>query len=139
MPKPSVPGLLDATVRLFVPCRISALIKFSGTPQVPNAPIRIVAPSFTRPITASAFATRLSIDACPLPMRPRKPGVYYNLADKLRRPRALRATLADSLARGALECADSIGHRARGRIDCRGFLDFGHQGRSDNRRISDTS
>src|ERR1700689_5548468 len=127
MPKPSVPGLFDATVRFLVPWRISAVIKFSGTPQVPKAPIRIVAPSFTRPITASALATRLSIYDCRPPTRMRKPGVYYNLAGMLRRQAALRAPLADPVARGAFERADFSGHSARRRIHCRGSFDFGHQ------------
>src|SRR5712691_5526788 len=61
MPKSSTPALFETTVRFLQPLRRKAAIRFSGMPQTPNPPIRIVTWSRTCSIAASAFATRLSI------------------------------------------------------------------------------
>src|SRR5579863_6583355 len=58
-----VPALFEATVRFFVPLRRTAAIRLSGTPQVPNPPERMTAPSKSFSIAASALATRLSIES----------------------------------------------------------------------------
>src|SRR6185437_5241903 len=60
------PGLLDATVRFFVPARSTAVIRFSGIPHNPKPPIRIVAPSRNPFMATSALGTRLSIRRSPL-------------------------------------------------------------------------
>src|SRR5712664_1218305 len=61
MPKSSTPALFEAMVRFLVPFLRTAAIRFSGIPHRPKPPIRIVAPSRSRSIAASALATRLSI------------------------------------------------------------------------------
>src|SRR5712692_8344005 len=61
MPKSSTPALFETTVRFLHPLRRKAAIRFSGMPQTPNPPIRIMTPSRTCSIAVSALATRLSI------------------------------------------------------------------------------
>src|SRR5712692_3379385 len=61
IPKSSTPALLLTIVRFFVPLRRTAAIKFSGMPQRPKPPIRMVAPSLIFSMAASAEAMRLSI------------------------------------------------------------------------------
>src|SRR5690242_14580106 len=61
MPKSEPPALLETTVRFFVPARRTAAIRFSGIPQRPKPPIRMVAPSRRPSIAASAPLTRLSM------------------------------------------------------------------------------
>src|SRR5712692_9926111 len=61
MPKSSTPALFEATIRFLQPLRRSAAIRFSGMPQSPKPPIKMVAPSRTCSMAASAFVTRLSI------------------------------------------------------------------------------
>src|SRR5215469_805176 len=60
MPKSSTPALLLTTVRSLVPLRRTAPIRFSGMPQSPKPPIRMVMPSRRLATAASADATRLS-------------------------------------------------------------------------------
>jgi len=61
MPRPSTPALLLMVVRLFMPLRASARIRFSGIPHSPKPPNIMVAPSNTSWIASSAFATTLFI------------------------------------------------------------------------------
>src|SRR5437879_3198879 len=61
MPKSSTPALLLTMVRSFVPLRRTAAMRFSGMPQRPKPPIRMVAPSWIFSMAASAEAIRLSI------------------------------------------------------------------------------
>src|SRR5262249_15954315 len=63
MPKSSTPALLLTTVRSFVPLRRTAPMRFSGMPQSPKPPIRMVMPSRRLATAASADATRLSMRA----------------------------------------------------------------------------
>src|SRR5229473_7829782 len=63
-PAPSVPALLLATVRFFVPLRRRASIRCSGTPQRPKPPTRMVAPLVSLAMAASAEAMRLSMAVC---------------------------------------------------------------------------
>src|SRR6266481_5669982 len=72
MPKSSTPALLLTMVRSFTPLRRTAAIRFSGMPQSPKPPIRIVAPSRTFAMAASADAMRLSI-----PCSEVQGGVYF--------------------------------------------------------------
>src|SRR5713226_528027 len=61
MPKSSTPALLLTMVRSFVPLRRTAAMRFSGMPQRPKPPMRMVAPSWILSMAASAEAMRLSI------------------------------------------------------------------------------
>src|SRR6266446_1061441 len=61
MPKSSTPALLLTMVRSFVPLWRTAAMRFSGMPQRPKPPIRIVAPSWIFSMAASAEAMRLSM------------------------------------------------------------------------------
>src|SRR6266852_8214823 len=61
MPKSSTPALLLTMVRSFVPLRRTAAMRFSGMPQRPKPPMRMVAPSWIFSMAASAEAMRLSI------------------------------------------------------------------------------
>src|SRR6202521_5755180 len=61
MPKSSTPGLLLMTVRRVVPLARRAWIRFSGMPQRPKPPMRIVAPSGMRATAASALGRTLFI------------------------------------------------------------------------------
>src|SRR5229473_6931989 len=61
MPKSSTPALLLTMVRSFVPLRRTAAMRFSGMPQRPKPPIRMVTPSRILSMAASAEAIRLSI------------------------------------------------------------------------------
>src|SRR5712692_2206044 len=61
MPKSSTPALLEMMVRSFDPLRRTAAIRFSGMPQRPKPPIRMVAPSRSPAMAVSALATRLSM------------------------------------------------------------------------------
>ena len=60
IPKSSTPALLLTIVRSLVPLRLTAAIKFSGIPQSPNPPIRMVAPSLSPSIPTSADPILLS-------------------------------------------------------------------------------
>src|SRR6478752_1236222 len=60
-----VPALLETQVKFLEPLRRVASIKFSGIPLVPNPPTRMVTPSDSLAIAASALATRLSIYPAP--------------------------------------------------------------------------
>src|SRR5690349_15695537 len=61
IPKSSTPALLLTMVRSFVPLRRTAAMRFSGMPHSPKPPMRMVAPSRSFSIPASAEAMRLSI------------------------------------------------------------------------------
>src|SRR2546426_439837 len=61
MPKSSTPALLLTTVRFFVPLRRTAAMRFSGMPHKPKPPMRMVAPSVSFSMAASAEAMRLSM------------------------------------------------------------------------------
>src|SRR5580692_1782657 len=60
MPKSSTPALLLTMVRSLVPLRRTAAIRFSGMPHKPKPPMRIVAPSGSFAMAASAEEMRLS-------------------------------------------------------------------------------
>src|SRR5580704_1437300 len=60
MPKSSTPALLLTMVRSLVPLRRTAAIRFSGMPHKPKPPMRIVAPSGSFSMAASAEEMRLS-------------------------------------------------------------------------------
>src|SRR5690242_15095192 len=61
IPTSPLPALLLTMVRSFAPCAISASISSSGTPEPPNPPTRIVAPSRTSASAASTEGEILSI------------------------------------------------------------------------------
>src|SRR5690349_6301444 len=61
MPTSPLPALLLTIVRPRAPCAISASISSSGTPEPPNPPTRIVAPSRTSASAASTEGEILSI------------------------------------------------------------------------------
>src|SRR2546422_7820534 len=61
IPKSSTPALLLTMVRSLVPLRRMAAMRFSGIPQRPKPPMRMVAPSWIFSMAASAEAMRLSI------------------------------------------------------------------------------
>src|SRR5713101_8112192 len=65
MPASARPALFETMVRSLVPLRRTAAIRLSGTPQRPKPPIRIVAPSKSFSMAASAPLTRLSIAVPP--------------------------------------------------------------------------
>src|SRR5713101_7636514 len=60
-PAPSVPALLLAMVRFLVPLRRTASMRCSGTPHRPKPPTKMVAPSSSLAMAASAEAMRLSM------------------------------------------------------------------------------
>src|SRR5579859_610191 len=61
MPKPSTPALLETIVRSFVPLRWTAAMRFSGMPQRPKPPMRMVMPSLRLAMAASGEEMRLSM------------------------------------------------------------------------------
>src|SRR5260370_2816317 len=61
MPKSSTPALLLTMVRSLVPFRRTAAMRFSGMPQRPNPPMRMVTPSRLFSMVTSDEAMRLSI------------------------------------------------------------------------------
>src|SRR6267154_3460991 len=61
MPKPSTPALLETMVRSFVPARWTAAMRFSGMPQRPKPPMRMVMPFFRLVMAASGEEMRLSM------------------------------------------------------------------------------
>src|SRR5256885_16977051 len=61
MPKPSTPALLETMVRSFVPARWTAAMRFSGMPQRPKPPMRMVMPFFRFAMAASGEEMRLSM------------------------------------------------------------------------------
>ena len=63
MPKSSTPALLLTIVSSFVPLRRTAAMRFSGMPQRPKPPMRIVAPSRRFSMATSGEAMRLSTSA----------------------------------------------------------------------------
>src|SRR5580700_3907299 len=60
MPKLSIPALLLTMVKSFTPLRRTAAMRFSGMPQRPKPPIRMVAPSWRFSMAASDEEMRLS-------------------------------------------------------------------------------
>src|SRR5258707_13849863 len=61
MPNPSTPALLETIVRSFVPLRLTAAMRFSGMPQRPKPPMRMVMPFFRLAMAASGEEMRLSM------------------------------------------------------------------------------